>query len=132
MKRALLILLVCAAPAAAADTSQKEGALIFQEYCIQCHGINAGGDGPMAELIAIDTPDLTVLARDNGGSFPRADVAAQIDGRTPMLAHGGDMPIFGDALEDSQIVFMKLPEDKRMRVSGSLAALIRYLESIQK
>jgi hypothetical protein len=52
----------------------------------------AGGraDGRGADAAA---PDLTAL--NAAGEFPVLRVARQIDGRDRLLAHGGEMPLFG-------------------------------------
>ena len=108
------------------------GSDIYKTYCVQCHGIDVQGDGPMAEMLAIDTPDLTSLALRNDGVFPTEAIARQIDGRAPLLAHGGDMPIFGPFFATDQSVALKLPSGQPMMVSLPIASLLVYLESIQE
>jgi mono/diheme cytochrome c family protein len=105
---------------------------IYMSHCVQCHGIDAKGDGPMAEMIAIDTPDLKGLAVRNNGIFPTEVVARQIDGRAPMLAHGGDMPLFGPFLSSDQNVTLRLPSGQPMMTGLPLANVVIYLESIQE
>lgn len=90
---------LAAAPAAVADPDPDAGAALFGAYCAACHGVDARGGGPMAEILSIEPPDLTVLAAGAGGAFPLARVVRQIDGRDVLLAHGGPMPIFGTILE---------------------------------
>ena len=85
----------------------------------------------MAEMLAIVTPDLTGLAARNGGVFPTEIVARQIDGRAPMLAHGGEMPIFGPSLESDQNIALALPSGQPLMTGLPLANVITYLESIQ-
>jgi hypothetical protein len=47
-------------------------------------------------VLRIPPPDLTRIAQRRGGNFPDAEIAAQIDGRTVVPAHGSrDMPIWG-------------------------------------
>ena len=85
----------------------------------------------MAEMLAISTPDLTELAKQNDGRFPTDSVAMKIDGRSQMLAHGGDMPIFGPALDSDPSVALRLESGQPMMVAQPLANLIEYLKSIQ-
>lgn len=85
----------------------------------------------MAEMLAIETPDLTKLSARNGGSFPTEIVARQIDGRAPLLAHGGEMPIFGPSLESDKNVALPLASGQPMMTGVPLASVIVYLESIQ-
>jgi len=90
------------------------------------------GLGPMAEMLAIDTPDLTGLSKRNNGVFPTEAVAMQIDGRSPLLAHGGEMPIFGPSLESDQNVALRLESGQSLMTGVPLASVIVYLESLQQ
>jgi len=129
-----LATILAAIPAAgtqAQELDKSEGRDLFMTYCWQCHGLDATGDGPMAEMLAIPTPDLTALAARNGGSFPVVAVATKIDGRSPMLAHGGDMPLFGPVLASDQNVALVTPDGQRMMTGLPLANVIAYLASIQ-
>ncbi len=129
--RTVLAVLIAAGPAAAQEADPQTGQAIFRTYCWQCHGRDAGGGGPMAEMLAIETPDLTRLAARSGGTFPAGEVAMKIDGRAALLAHGGDMPIFGPVLESDQSVAIGLPDGQPMLASRPLADLLAYLEMLQ-
>ena len=48
----------------------------------------------MAEVLAVPPPDLTRIAERYDG-FPRVGIAWKIDGRDPLVSHGGDMLLFG-------------------------------------
>ncbi len=85
----------------------------------------------MAEMLAIRTPDLTKLAGKNDGVFPVDSIAEQIDGRSQLLAHGGEMPIFGAVFETDQQIAVALPNGQRMMVGLPMANLLAFLESIQ-
>lgn len=85
----------------------------------------------MAEMLAIETPDLTELSKRNGGVFPTEAVAMQIDGRSPLLAHGGEMPIFGPSLESDQNVTLRMKSGQQLMTGVPLANVIVYLESLQ-
>jgi mono/diheme cytochrome c family protein len=108
------------------------GQEIYAAHCVQCHGTDAKGDGPMAELLAIDTPNLTDLAKRNDNIFPTHVVAMQIDGRAPMLAHGGEMPVFGPFLDSDQHVVLRMADGQPMMTGLPLANIVTYLESIQE
>ena len=133
LARLSLALLATTTPLHAQDAQDvAAGYDIYRSYCIQCHGIDARGDGPMAELLAIDTPDLTILSINNGDSFPAEAVAFKIDGRTSLMAHGGEMPIFGEFFESDQAVAITLETGQPMLVSEPLAQIMAYLQSIQR
>ena len=106
------------------------GAGVFRDYCAACHGAGAEGDGPMAEVLLIRPPDLTTLALRNGGTFPTAAVAVRIDGRAPLAAHGGDMPVFGRIFD--------FPDGSVAAATGQpivtaqpIADVIAWLETVQ-
>ena len=82
---------------AASEPDAANGAMVYRAFCAVCHGQDAKGDGVFAPALLIAPPDLTRLAANNGGVFPVFEVVARIDGRDPVLAHGGEMPLFGEA-----------------------------------
>lgn len=125
------VLLAWAAAASAQDLDPEAGRALFMDHCMQCHGADARGDGPMSGLLAVSTPDLTTISARNGGGFPTAEVAKQIDGRARVLAHGGDMPIFGPFLDTALQVPLRLPSGQTMMTGVPLAQVMIYLESIQ-
>ncbi|HXZ88657.1 MAG TPA: c-type cytochrome, partial [Candidatus Binataceae bacterium] len=43
------------------------GKLQFRQYCAQCHGMDATGDGPVAPALKKKPANLTVLSKNNGG-----------------------------------------------------------------
>lgn len=69
------------------------GKTMFNEYCASCHGMDAKGDGPAAPALKRAPPDLTILARQNGGKFPALHVSEVIRGGKATPAHGSkEMP----------------------------------------
>ncbi len=70
---------------------------LFVEYCGACHGPDGKGGGAAASRLAKPLPDLTRLARDNGGEFPLERVMRAIDGRGLVRPHRRrDMPVWGE------------------------------------
>ena len=95
-------------------------------YCSTCHGAEGRGDGPVAAALTTKPSDLTVLSRENGGTFPRARVMSFITGaeRERVRAHGsGGMPAWGP-------IFSAL-DSSDTRARQRLDNVVRYLESIQ-
>jgi mono/diheme cytochrome c family protein len=127
----MLLAVVTASMASAQDVNILDGREVYRTYCWQCHGQDATGNGPMAEMLAIETPDLTKLSARHDGTFPTEAVSRQIDGRAPLLAHGGEMPIFGPFFETDQKVALPLTSGQPLMTSLLLANLVVYLESIQ-
>lgn len=107
------------------------GKALYRSYCATCHGVDAGGNGPMAELLAVNPPDLRALARGNDGAFPLLRVAARIDGRDPLLAHGGPMPLFGDAF-DGDSAALRTDAGQPLLTSRPIADLLAWLMTVQE
>jgi hypothetical protein len=54
------------------------------------------GDGPISGELKKRPPDLTILAKKNGGVFPLDSVYRIIDGREEIASHGNrEMPVWG-------------------------------------
>jgi mono/diheme cytochrome c family protein len=97
----------------------------FDRYCVSCHGADGRGGGPVASALKNRPPDLTTLARREGGTFPRERVAAFVEGTERLsLTHGsGDMPVWGRTLRGL--------ESSDARIKVRLANLVAYVESLQ-
>lgn len=128
--RHLPILMILVAAPALAEGDPVAGEGIFQTFCAACHGMDAQGNGPMSGVLTIESPDLTGLAQSNGGVFPVFDVVRQIDGRDPMMAHGGEMPLFG-ALFDYPDGSIKSESGQPIVTAQPIADVAAWLESIQ-
>ncbi len=122
---ALAVAVTQVAQADMEQTGQQE----FRANCAVCHGLDARGDGPMADLFDPKPSNLTLLSRKNDGFFPFGTVFDTIDGRTEVPAHGPrDMPVWGEALQasgDSQ------GAGRELLAYGRILALTRYLERLQ-
>lgn len=103
------------------------GFSLYRTHCAVCHGKEAQGDGPLADQLRAAPPDLTRLSARNAGRFDAETVARVIDGRHPVKGHGGpEMPTWGDAFKERRDGYSEA------NVQARIAALVRYLESIQK
>lgn len=102
------------------------GSAVFKTYCGACHGVTARGDGPLASSLRKRPPDLTLLAKKNGGVFDAEKAYRIIDGRQPAKGHGGpDMPVWGDA-------FAKSGSGGEASVKARIDALVEFLRSVQR
>ncbi len=122
-----LPMFLLALPAAAQDTGEE----LYQRFCAACHGEAAQGDGPMGAVLLGEPPDLTGLAERAGGRFPTFDVVRRIDGRDPLLAHGGEMPLWGEYFE-GQDAPIKTDEGQPIMTSAPIVALVEWLRSVQE
>jgi len=70
--------LICATQAALAEPLSKSkddpGEATYLTYCALCHGVG-GAPGMFADALKKAAPDLTEIAKRNGGQFPEERVA---------------------------------------------------------
>jgi len=123
----LLVVLSAFAAAPAQTPFRDSGAVLFGTYCASCHGRNGLGDGPVAESLKTRPPNLTQLAKLNGGMFPAERTRRVIDGREAgMRAHGSiEMPVWGDA-------FIRREGLTDAAARARIDAIVRYLDAIQE
>ena len=122
---------LAATSALAAEPDVTEGHALFLEFCAPCHGETGVGDGLMSKVLTLPTADLTKLSAGNDGVFPTFRVVRQIDGRDPMLAHGGDMPLFGEIFDfpDSAIA---AETGQPIITAQSIVDIVTWLQTIQE
>ena len=101
------------------------GAHLYQEFCASCHGGTGAGDGPLAATLSRRATDLTLLTRRNGGTFPRANVFAVVEGTRPIPAHAGP------AMPNWREVFYRLESGSERAVRKRLDALVAHIETLQ-
>lgn len=106
----------------------------MEEYihsCAACHGLTGQGNGPVAEYMRVEVPDLTRLALANDGEFPMLQVIRIIDGRTGVRAHGSRMPVWG-----GRYLQAFTPETgvygAELMVRARILALATHLDAIQE
>ncbi len=122
--------------AGAADDAHKLAMQDFRSFCASCHGHKGGGDGPVATVLKVSPPDLTTIARRNGGAFPADTVYETVDGVDMPDAHGTrQMPVWGiwftyEAISDSLVTGDARPTDER--VAKRIRGLVAYLETLQE
>jgi len=115
--------------AQAPDFSSYTGAELYKRFCSACHGAKGEGDGPVAASFKIMVPDLTRIAKRQGGKFPDERIHRIIDGRQVPAPHGSrEMPIWG--WEFASVTREGTPD----LATGDLlvARLVDHLRSIQK
>jgi mono/diheme cytochrome c family protein len=106
-------------------TSAASGKEMFMQYCAPCHGKEAKGDGPAAAALKTPPPDLTGLAKNNGGKYPSARVSSVLHGEGGVKAHGNrEMPVWGP-------VFWRMSGGHESEVQQRVTNLNHYIESLQ-
>lgn len=111
-----------------ADFGKRE----FESNCASCHGTSGKGNGPITDLLKKSPPDLTTLAKRNGGVFPMARLYEVIDG-SGVPAHGTrDMPVWGrDYRIQAAEYYMDAPYDPEAYVRARILALLEYINRLQ-
>ncbi|AMN46280.1 hypothetical protein ACG33_03990 [Steroidobacter denitrificans] len=106
----------------AADYVALSGRQLYERFCASCHGVQGRGDGPVADSLRVEVPDLTRIAQRRGAALPRDRIARIIDGRHVLKAHGSrTMPVWGedlsrahagdpDAERNTEIIISRLAE----------------------
>ena len=106
-------------------TPSNSGREMYDSYCAVCHGKDAKGDGPAASAMKTPPSDLTQLAKNNGGKYPAAHVAAVLKGQAMNPSHGSqDMPIWGR-------LFSSISQGHEGQVQQRITNLVTYLEGVQ-
>ena len=112
---------------AADSPAAAEGGHLFRIYCAGCHGTAARGDGPAANELETSPADLTLLARNSGGDFPREAMMRRISGIENSPGHQpAEMPLWGFALRVTGS-----DADQQAAVDEKIRQLVDYLETIQ-
>jgi mono/diheme cytochrome c family protein len=107
-------------------TYQPSGRQMYKEYCAACHGVDGRGLGPAASALKTPPPDLTTLAKRNGGKFPYDYVANVLRFGIRITAHGSaDMPTWGP-------IFGYLEHYNEAAVQQRIKNLCDYLTSLQE
>ncbi len=108
----------------------------FRAWCARCHGQDGRGDGPIAKELEPSPPDLTVLAKNNGGAFPDQRVRKSIDGRGLTDGHGSrQMPSWGNWFYFDLTAGGLLKTDKaktEAEISTRIDHITGYVQSIQR
>ncbi|AGT09595.1 c-type cytochrome [Paracoccus aminophilus] len=102
----------------------------YAQFCASCHGPSGKGDGPVAAELKPRPADLTLLAKRNGGSFPRLSAMEQIHGAT-MGRSESQMPEFGDILSGKTVLY-DAGDGIETPTPWRLVALTKYLETLQQ
>lgn len=107
-------------------TSAASGEEMYNTYCAVCHGKDGKGKGPAADAMKVPPPDLTILSKNNNGSYPSLKVSAIIRGEQALPAHGSkDMPVWGN-------LFWKMSQGHESEVQQRIANLNKYVEGMQQ
>jgi len=136
---ALTLFLASSAAHAEDDTI---GSDEYRISCMSCHGVGGRGDGALAKFLTVKPTDLTSLAKNNGGQYPKLkagqypflQVYQVIDGRAAIAVHGERaMPVWGNRYLSGQPGgISSYGGDYEKMVRGRILELVYYIQSIQQ
>jgi mono/diheme cytochrome c family protein len=102
-----------------------DGREMYVAYCAVCHGATAKGDGPAAPALKNRPTDLTMLAAQNGGTFPWHHVRYVLTAIEPPNVEGSaDMPNWCPA-------FRSLDRGNSAATFHRVRNLVSYLKTLQ-
>lgn len=107
------------------------GRITFELNCVVCHGADAKGEGPIRTRLSVPAPDLTLLTRRNGGTFPTERVTEIINGGAAVSSHGGQMPAWGLIFLKDFEEYASGAQDNQALVRRRIGDLVAYLQTIQ-
>ncbi|MGO9061158.1 MAG: c-type cytochrome [Candidatus Binataceae bacterium] len=105
-----------------AETGEQD----YRHYCAGCHRKGAG-----APMNGATPPDLSKLAKKNGGKFPFEEVYEVIAGQREIIWHQRrpDMPYWGDVFYDEA---KGSSAQRKAEVKERILRIVRYLQQIQR
>jgi mono/diheme cytochrome c family protein len=125
---------IAATTASAATETAKGlsfGKAQFEARCATCHGKTGKGGGPSAQELSMKVPDLTTLAKRNGGAFPTDLAWQKIDGRPVKFDLTRQMPVWGSDFRHEALANVKTTAAPESYVAAEIASILEYLKSIQ-
>lgn len=122
---AAMITFLALLPAFGTAQTLEPGAVLFLDYCAQCHGEDARGGGPLVEDRLEPLPDLRTLSKRSGDAFPFERIVDTVIGGVEIDMHGERfMPAWGE-------VFRFKEENGDALTHARILNLVWYLNKIQ-
>ena len=113
---------------AGADFGKQE----FESRCASCHDKDGKGNGWLSYFLNVQTPDLTTLAKKNGGILPIDRLYQNIAGEGVLIHGPSDMPAWGRTYkQEAPDIYLGVPYNSEMYSRGRILLLIEYINRLQ-
>lgn len=127
---AILSVVISVFAQAQESPAAQRGHNLYEQYCMDCHGMKGQGDGVLAGDLKVAPADLTTIALRRKGVFPDVEIREIIDGRRKVRAHGPlNMPLWGKAFG---MATASSGGQNEAETRDKINALVEYLKSIQR
>ena len=104
----------------------------FESRCSSCHGKDGKGNGWLSYFLNVQTPDLTTLAKKNGGILPIDRLYLNIAGEGVLIHGPSDMPAWGKTYkQEAPDIYLGVPYNSEMYSRGRILLLIEYINRLQ-
>ena len=128
-----MALMLCSAAALAQPGKVDSGKQEFNANCAVCHASDGKGNGPFVQYLRSTPPDLTTLAKRNGGVLPVSRVMQMIEGSDVPSHSARDMPIWGNAYRvQAGEYYVDVPYDPAAYVRSRILTLVDYINRLQE
>lgn len=108
----------------------QSGHTLYERHCAKCHGADATGSTADTGKETIKAPDLTGIAKKNGGTLPLWETYEVVSGNKVVAEHRTRaMPIWSRELAKAPGINQ---ENAESIVRGRILAILAYLSTIQE
>ena len=103
------------------------GKEMYSSYCASCHGEDGKGYGPAAPALSKGVPDLTLLAAQNKGQYPKYKVLTALSqfSESHYLGTRAEMP-------DWHTAFVSLDRSCPFKAHVRAMSISKHIETLQK
>lgn len=105
----------------------------FDKHCSSCHGQNGKGNGWLSHFLTQEPPDLTLLAKQNGGILPFERLYNSIAGNQIPIHGPSDMPAWGSTFRsEANERNIGTPYDPDAVAKTRILLLLEYINRLQR
>jgi mono/diheme cytochrome c family protein len=114
------------------QTARLSGDHMYQNLCASCHDADGSGNGLASKALGIGAPDLTHIAANNGGVYPRVEIEHLIASSDLRNPHGGSpMPDWRQQFRSVYFSTARNPVRRDAYARDRIRELTAYIETIQ-